>query len=621
MRYLLVVVMMVVFSAFAKAQLGFCTGASSEDIFKETFGSGTTSGPPLSSMQTSYRFVNSGTQDGEYTISSNLRQLNSLHVVGDHTGDQDGKALIVNASFEPDQFFQTTINGLCGDTNYEFSAWIINLLDGSPNACAGIEIPVQVRFEIWDATDTNRLAEGVMQPRFAEDDPIWIQYGLTFTTSAGQNGCILKMINEGEGGCGNDLAIDDITFKTCGDAVELRDQNGEIASGRCGSDMAESIELSVNTQEAVFDSPEYQWQSSIDGENYDDIAGANNPVLITEMIEETTFYRIKIAEDAANLVGNECANISEAFQYTVTEVPIPIALESEVVVCEGEEGLLEVQANDGVEVAWFDQAVGGTPIVTASNSLRVSETGFYYAQNRDAATGCISDERAAIEFIIGEKPRLSGGTFLICPNEEIELNPMFTGNASYEWSSGEQSPSINVSTAGTYNVIVTNDAGCSDTATFEVREVVVPQILSIAEVDDVLTVVTNDGDFLYSFNEEPFQTSNNIEIANLLQVRIAVTDSNGCVIVRDVFNKLGIDQFFTPNGDGFNDTWTLGNIESFPDARVEIFDRYGKLVALIDADNNFWDGTINNEPLPSADYWYRIYYVNQEISGNFTLKR
>ena len=216
MKRLFIALMVIGSFAFAKAQLGFCSGASSEAIFTETFGSGTNSGPPLSPVQTGYRFVNSNTQDGEYTISSNLEQLNRFHTVGDHTGDANGKAFIVNASFEADQFYQTTINGLCENTNYEFSAWIINLLDGSNNVCTGMEVPVQVRFEIWDETDTNRLAQGVMDPRFAENQPTWIQYALTFTTEAGQNGCILKMINEGDGGCGNDLAIDDIIYWYCG---------------------------------------------------------------------------------------------------------------------------------------------------------------------------------------------------------------------------------------------------------------------------------------------------------------------------------------------------------------------------------------------------------------------
>jgi gliding motility-associated-like protein len=34
-----------------------------------------------------------------------------------------------------------------------------------------------------------------------------------------------------------------------------------------------------------------------------------------------------------------------------------------------------------------------------------------------------------------------------------------------------------------------------------------------------------------------------------------------------------------------------------------------------------WNGFFNNEPLPSSDYWYRVYYEDQEIAGHFSLKR
>jgi gliding motility-associated-like protein len=621
MKSMIFLAILLISFGFANAQLGFCDGASSEAIFTEDFGNGTTNGPPLSAMQTTYRFVNSNTQDGEYTISNTLQQLGGFHSSNDHTGDANGKALIVNASFNPDQFYQTPINGLCENTNYEFSAWIMNLYNPSSGECTGQEVPVQVRFEIWDATDTNLLAEGVMDPRFGENQPIWIRYGLTFTTAAGQNGCILKMINEGGGGCGNDLAIDDIVFRTCGDVVQLEDDTNSASRSRCFNDPSESINLAVNTTSSVYDTPEYQWQSSTDGTNFTDIAGENSSTLTTATLTQTTFYRVKIAEDAINLSGSECSNFSEIFEYRVILVPAAVPVLSRVEVCEVTTAQLEVNVASGIVAYWYDQPSGGNLLASATNTLQVDQIGTYYVETQDVQSNCVNDNRVAIEFARGANPVVTSEDFTICPNGFALLDPEFAGAASYEWSSGESTPTISVQDAGSYTCLVTNDQGCSATATFNVDLVVTPVIIRIEENGNELTVTTNEGDFLYRYNGSSFQLSNRLDITGLLQVVVEVSDQQNCTIVTETFNRLGIPEFFTPNADGFNDLWQVGNLAAFPGSRVEIFDRFGKLLKVMTTADAGWNGFFNNEPLPSSDYWFKVSYEEEELSGHFSLKR
>jgi hypothetical protein len=330
----------------------------------------------------------------------------------------------------------------------------------------GREIPVQVRFEIWDATDTNLLAEGVMDPRNGENQPVWIQYGLTFTTAAGQNGCILKMINEGSGGCGNDLAIDDIVFRTCGDVVQIEDDVNNMTRSRCFSDPSESINLAINTTSPVYNTPEYQWQSSTDGTNFADITGENSSTLTTATLTQTTFYRVKIAEDAVNLSGSECANLSGVFEYRLIEVPAAIAVMDRVVACKESTAQLEVRAQSGVITDWYDAATGGNLLQADSNALQVDQAGTYYAQTRDAVTNCVNDNRVAIEFEISQDPILTSEDITICLDTPTILDPQFAGAASYEWSTGERTPTITVQDVGTYTCLVRNDNGCSATATF-----------------------------------------------------------------------------------------------------------------------------------------------------------
>ena len=99
---------------------------------------------------------------------------------------------------------------------------------------------------------------------------------------------------------------------------------------------------------------------------------------------------------------------------------------------------------------------------------------------------------------------------------------------------------------------------------------------------------------------------------------VYIRDINGCgTTASQQLSFLFFQRHFTPNNDGVYDTWKiLGSNTSFYRAtRVEIFDRYGKVVALLtDANSNGWNGTYNGEKLPSNDYWFNA--VLEDINGN-----
>jgi len=102
----------------------------------------------------------------------------------------------------------------------------------------------------------------------------------------------------------------------------------------------------------------------------------------------------------------------------------------------------------------------------------------------------------------------------------------------------------------------------------------------------------------------------------------------GCVVERSFeleFLDIEIPNFFTPDGDGINDTWYPRNIEIYPNLTVVIFDRYQRLIATYKGNRTAWSGYYNNKLLPSGDYWYTV-KLNQPddtrvFKGNFTLYR
>jgi gliding motility-associated-like protein len=87
--------------------------------------------------------------------------------------------------------------------------------------------------------------------------------------------------------------------------------------------------------------------------------------------------------------------------------------------------------------------------------------------------------------------------------------------------------------------------------------------------------------------------------------------------------------FFTPNGDGYNDTWNIEGISTRPFAKIYIYDRHGRLLKQLSPLGPGWDGTFNGENLPATDYWFTISLdanfdvevTVREFSGHFSLIR
>jgi len=108
---------------------------------------------------------------------------------------------------------------------------------------------------------------------------------------------------------------------------------------------------------------------------------------------------------------------------------------------------------------------------------------------------------------------------------------------------------------------------------------------------------------------------------------VIVTDSIGCTLSTEVFIEPTIGCFYitnaiTPNGDGSNDLWLIGGLEFFPNAKVQVFNRWGQVVFESTGYPSAWDGSYKGEPLPVADYYYIIDYSEEAdpIMGTVTIK-
>jgi large repetitive protein len=108
---------------------------------------------------------------------------------------------------------------------------------------------------------------------------------------------------------------------------------------------------------------------------------------------------------------------------------------------------------------------------------------------------------------------------------------------------------------------------------------------------------------------------------------VTVTDSNDCTVTKQIpviFIPIIIPDFFTPNGDGTNPTWSPLNTSNYKDLKTYIYDRYGRKVKELN-EGEKWDGKYEGKELPSGDYWYVVKVNgnkdNSEYVGHFTLYR
>ncbi len=145
--------------------------------------------------------------------------------------------------------------------------------------------------------------------------------------------------------------------------------------------------------------------------------------------------------------------------------------------------------------------------------------------------------------------------------------------------------------------------------------------------NQIVTVTDPVGsNYLYQLDDGPFQVSTVFENVSLGTHSITVKDVNGCSEFRNN-NVLVVNypKFFTPNNDGYNDTWNIFTLQNQSNSKILIFDRYGKFLKEIFPNGSGWDGTYIGQPMPANDYWFSIEYIEQDIpkkfKSHFSLKR
>lgn len=273
-----------------------------------------------------------------------------------------------------------------------------------------------------------------------------------------------------------------------------------------------------------------------------------------------------------------------------------------------------------------------TPSSTTSLPLNYTNTTPYnqtiYARIMNVQ-GCYSDYPIYLTVNTFSTP-LTDVTIGLCQDNPTTLQAD-GGFVSYTWNTIpiQTTPTITVSSAGTYEVTITNALGCSKTKTFTVSASGLATINSIlindfSEENSLTVDYSGAGVYAFSLDGINYQSTPTFDHLTEGMYTVYINDTKGCGEITSIVYVLNYPKYFTPNGDGFNDTWRINNLKKrgLEGSTITVFDRYGKLITQLASEGAGWDGTFNGTDLPSSDYWFTLELTSgKTIKGHFTLKR
>lgn len=610
-----------------------CNGSLGDPVINQDFGSGANPGAPLAAGITNMTYTtNNCPDDGYYTISNSISGTGNCHpdtwhnVFTDHTGNPNGYMMIVNASEQPSVFFTQTANGLCPNTTYEFSSYILNLitLAASQSTFGGPVSEPDITFTI-QTTDGQILATsntGTIPPTA---DVTWYKYGTYFTTPANVTDVIVKMTNNAPGGNGNDLILDDITFRACGPVIQsgIGSITGPLTQQFC---VGENVNLKFDASVIGNIAPPYQWQVNYNGNGWQDIAGATT----TTTSVQTPYtaaggyqYRMGVS-NGSDISSSQCRVYSSPITITANPLPVIPAIAPQTV-CVG--STLQLTASGGSTYQWSGPGIAPStqnPLVI--NNVSAANAGTYTVRVTTDKGCTTTPVQAVVKVVPKIVPQVSNAV-TVCAGTPTQLTA--SGGLYYKWTPSAgldhddiANPVATPAQTTTYTVDISND-GCDDNS--QSVKVTVNQlpvanaggnkIISAGQSVKLNGSVT--GDNIVSTYWTPTtglsDPSSLTPIASpteditytLTAISGSCDQSTSSVFVR-VYQQVSPPNVFTPNDDGKNDYWTMDALSTYPESLTTVFNRYGQVVFQSHGYATAWNGKQNGQPVPAGTYYYII---------------
>ena len=335
------------------------------------------------------------------------------------------------------------------------------------------------------------------------------------------------------------------------------------------------------------------------------ITGTWSPAVDNALTTEYTFAP----------TAGQCA--TEAVM-TVTVIPLITPLFTQVdTICVGDTLLdLPTTSNNSIAGAW-SPAIDNT-----------STTEYTFTPN--PGLSCVPSTTMTITVLAQTIPNFTQ-VAPVCIGDFISPLPQTSNNGI----TGTWTPSLNNLETTTY--IFTSDAGqCADSTTMTIVVNTISALTINAtnasedfDSNQVISVSATggSGDYEYQLDGGVWQSNSTFEyVTGCEEHTVAVRDALGCsTIPEKTVMIMEYPKFFTPNGDGYNDTWNIKCLKNNSLAEIFIFDRFGKLLLEFRPSQDNWDGTFNGQLLAGGDYWFLVSYlnssgINTQFRSHFSLR-
>lgn len=620
-----------------------CNGSLGDPVEVINFGAGANPGPAISNVPSAYQYTSQDCpQEGFYALRTSTFFCfnNNWHTVPfDHTAnDPNGYFLLINALAGPSDLYLDTITGLCPNNQVQAEAWVINLLKN--NACGGNGTDPNLTFFITDMAG-NIIAQKNTGDLPETDPYTWTSHNFLFTAPA-NGSVILKIRSNAISGCGNEFAIDDISFRPCGPSINSAFVNNTATQLVVCETNQQNIPMSASYS-GTYLNPVFQWQVSYNsGFSWSDIPGANSvnytssPAPIGEY-----WYRCWVSD--ASISGNAaCRFASNSLKIQITSPPFAQAT-NYVFGCYGSTVILFAAGGSSYE--WtgpngFFSNIQGPSIP----NVNFSHTGDYIVKVT-SSPGCFAYDTTTITIYAAPIATLSPTSINICEGDSVQLNA--GGSLRYRWSPSTglsndtiPDPFAKPTTDITYTVRVFNEYTCYDTAFVTVKVFKKPKAFA--------------GPDQFFRKNKPVQLNGNVTGTNVtynwtpplfldnpnaltpiarptgtITYTLNVRSNVGCGtstddVTLEIIDKLFIPNAFTPNGDGLNDKWEIITFDEYENATVEVYNRWGQRIYSGTGKNYTpWNGTYNGKPVTPGTYVYLVNLKNGKplLKGTLNLIR
>jgi len=314
-----------------------------------------------------------------------------------------------------------------------------------------------------------------------------------------------------------------------------------------------------------------------------------------------------------------CTNVG---YITINTKPLPeIEITSTLTsICEGDGTLLS--ASGGISYIWGDGTTDANNVVYPDSTTTYIVTGY-------GSNGCFNTDTMTINVHANPDITFTMEPPYYCKGDTVELTA--TGGQYYHWNTGQDGNMILIypDSATVYSVTVTNQWDCSNTAEINVEVYDKPNVEILTNKTDICigeyVALIAEGAEEYSWNTGETFSEITVRPQSTMTYVVTGTNAPGCKDTANVEIKvqlcdIKIPNVITPNGDGVNDRFLIENLEILSLAKLQIYNRWGRLVYESEQYKNDWDAN----SVSGGTYFYtlEIQYINgiiKNYSGTITV--